>query len=131
MEKFECHWFSGFSETHLLTSVWVCLWVLMCSTYSVFSCSSFYSFLLYFSPGFYVGNQFCYFKALPTTSIFKGFQNCLLYRRKQAPTEISDQKERVMIVAETVCGISACKNTNIQYTQTHFFFHVALLFCFP
>ena len=39
--------------------------------------------------------QFCYFRALTTASIFKGFQNYLSCLRKQAEIQISDQKDKV------------------------------------
>ena len=63
------------------------------------------SFLFFFSFFNTLGNQFCYFRTL-TTSIFKGFQNYLQYPRKQAETQISDQKE-MMAVAEAMWGILA------------------------
>nr|XP_045755777.2 calcium/calmodulin-dependent protein kinase type IV [Mirounga angustirostris] len=68
----------------------------------------------------YIRNQFCYFKVLATTSIFKGFQNCLLCLRKQAQTQINDQKEGMIAVVETMCGISAqkwAKDINGQFTE--------------
>lgn len=46
--------------------------------------------------------QFCYFRALTTASIFKGFQNYLSCLRKQAEIQISDQKEGMMAVAEAM-----------------------------
>nr|XP_060490069.1 calcium/calmodulin-dependent protein kinase type IV [Panthera onca] len=82
---------------------------------------------------FMLGNQFCYFKALTTTSIFKGLQNYLLYLRKQAQTQISDQKERMTAEAEaeTMWHLGTPKYKYTIYSDTFLFSWYSLLFRFP
>lgn len=80
-----------------------------------------------------LGNQFCYFKALTTTSIFKGLQNYLLYLRKQAQTQISHQKERMTAEAEaeTMWHLGTPKYQYTVHSDTFLFSCYSLLFRFP
>lgn len=122
--KLEYHWFSGLSKTHSLTSILVCFFnvqhlicVLMLFYYSLLEVFFFFHML---------GNQFCYFRVLTTTSIFRGFQNYLPYLRKEAETQISDQKEGMWL---RLCVASWHKKKAI-YLHTFVFLCFSLTYFF-
>lgn len=72
----------------------------------------YYSLLEVFFFFHMLGNQFCYFRVLTTTSIFRGFQNYLPYLRKEAETQI-DLPSSKLILGQVLLSISVFRTLRI------------------